>query len=66
MSNQEAAEILKNHIDTYNYQLSDGGWAEMVRIGIARPTARERAAFMADATRQVEAYQMAIKALLGN
>lgn len=66
MTNKEAAEILQKHIDTYHYQLSDDGWRQMISMGIARNTVRERLAFQADAIKQIEAYQMAIELLKQN
>lgn len=66
MTNKEAAEILQKHIDTYHHQLSEVGWRQMVRMGIARDTVRERVAFKADAVKQIEAYQMAIDLLKQN
>lgn len=66
MTNQEAAAILRKHIDTYQYQLSDEGWNWMVRHGIAADMVQERMLFKRDADRQIEAYQIAINALLGS
>lgn len=36
MTNQEAADILHKHIDTYHYQLSKVGWRQMVSVVIAK------------------------------
>ncbi|MDR0924202.1 MAG: hypothetical protein LBN31_07620 [Hungatella sp.] len=63
MENKEAVEILQKHIDTYQYQLSDGGWKQMVSMGIARPTIQEKLSFQKDARKQIQAYEMAIAAL---
>lgn len=66
MNKKEAVEILQKHIETYHYQLSDAGWVEMVRMGVARPTVNERLMFKIDAAKQIEAYKMAIAALMDN
>lgn len=44
-------------------QITDGGWERMVRAGIARDNIYEKLAFRADAEKQIQAYEMAIKAL---
>lgn len=63
MSNNEAIKILQEHIATYHHQITDGGWEQMVKAGIARNNVYEKLAYRADAQRQIEAYEMAIKAL---
>lgn len=63
MEKEQAIEILQKHIDTYKHQLTDTGWYEMVRMGIARPTVQERLLYSADAKEQIQAYEMAIEAL---
>ena len=60
---REAIGILQEHIDTYHHQITDGGWEQMVRMGIARNTIQDKLAFRADAEKQIQAYKMAIKAL---
>lgn len=65
METKEAIEILKKHIDTYKIQLTDGGWEQMVKMGIAHNTITEKIAYQEDAKKQIEAYQMAIN-VLGN
>ena len=59
---QEAIAILQGHINTYHHQITDGGWEQMVRMGIARNTIQDKLAFRADAEKQIQAYKMAIKA----
>lgn len=63
MNKKEAAIILQKHIDTYRHQLTDGGWKQMVRMGIAQNTISEKLAFQEDAKKQIQAYELAIKAL---
>lgn len=63
MKKKEAIGYLQSHIRTYRKQLTDEGWEQMVRAGIAKGTFTERAAFVADAHRQIEAFEMAIQAL---
>lgn len=60
---REAIGILQEHINTYHHQITDGGWEQMVRMGIARNTIQDKLAFRADAEKQIQAYKMAIKAL---
>lgn len=63
MEKQQAIDILQKHIDTYRHQMTDVGWYEMVRMGIAKPTVQERLLYSADAKEQIQAYEMAIEAL---
>lgn len=63
MKKEEAIEYLQSHIRTYRKQMTDEGWNQMVRAGIVRDTFTERLAFLADANSQIEAFEMAIKAL---
>lgn len=63
MSNNEAIKILQEHIATYHHQITDEGWDQMVRIGIVNNNVYEKLAYIADAQRHIEAYEMAIKAL---
>lgn len=63
MEKREAIQILQEHISTYKNQITDGGWERMVRAGIARDNIYEKLAFRADAEKQIQAYEMAIKAL---
>lgn len=63
MDKREAIEILQKHIDTYRYQITDGGWERMVQAGIARDNLYDKLAYRADAEKQIQAYEMAIKAL---
>ena len=49
---QEAIAILQGHINTYHHQITDGGWEQMVRMGIARNTIQDKLAFRADAEKQ--------------
>lgn len=63
MENKKAIEVLQKHIDTYKHQLTDAGWSEMVRMGIVRPTVKERLLYAADADEQISAYETAIEAL---
>lgn len=63
MKKEEAIEYLQSHIRTYRKQMTDKGWNQMVKAGIVKETFTERAAFLADANRQIEAFEMAIKAL---
>lgn len=60
---QGAIAILQEHINTYRYQTTDKGWAQMVRMGIAGNTIPDKIDFIAEAERQIQAYEMAIKAL---
>lgn len=60
---QGAIAILQEHINTYRYQTTDKGWEQMVRTGIAGNTIYEKIAFIAEAEMQIQAYEMAIKAL---
>lgn len=63
MKKEEAIEYLQSHIRTYRKQITDEGWDQMVRAGIVKATFTERVEFLADAHRQIEAFEMAIKAL---
>ena len=60
---REAVGILQEHIKTYRYQTTDKGWAQMVRTGIVGHTIPDKIDFIAEAERQIQAYEMAIKAL---
>ena len=60
---REAVGILQEHINTYRYQTTDKGWAQMVRTGIVGNTIPDKIDFIAEAERQIQAYEMAIKAL---
>lgn len=60
---QGAIAILQEHINTYRYQTTDKGWEQMVRTGIVGNTMYEKIAFIAEAEMQIQAYEMAIKAL---
>lgn len=60
---QGAIAILQEHINTYRYQTTDKGWEQMVRTGIVGNTIPEKIAFIAEAERQIQVYEMAIKAL---
>lgn len=60
---REAVGILQEHINTYRYQTTDKGWAQMVRMGIVGNTIPDKIDFIAEAERQIQAYEMAIKAL---
>lgn len=55
----EAIQILQNHIDTYKNQVTDKGW----ELGIAGNTIPEMIHFKEETKKQIEAYQMAVKAL---
>ena len=59
---REAVGILQEHINTYRYQTTDKGWAQMVRTGIVGNTIPDKIDFIAEAERQIQAYEMAIKA----
>lgn len=63
MDKREAIEILQKHINTYRYQITDGGWERMVQAGIARDNLYDKLAYRADAEKQMQAYGMAIQAL---
>ena len=60
---QRAIAILHEHINTYRYQTTDKGWEQMVRTGIVGNTIPDKIDFIAEAERQIQAYEMAIKAL---
>lgn len=60
---QGAIAILQEHINTYRYQTTDKGWGQMVRTGIVGNTIPDKIGFIAEAERQIQAYEMAIKAL---
>lgn len=60
---REAVGILQEHINAYRYQTTDKGWAQMVRTGIVGNTILDKIDFIAEAERQIQAYEMAIKAL---
>ena len=60
---QGAIAILQEHINTYRYQTTYKGWEQMVRTGIVGNTIYEKIAFIAEAEKQIQAYEMAIKAL---
>ena len=60
---QGAIAILQEHINTYHYQTTDKGWEQMVRTGIVENTIPEKIGFIAEAEKQIQAYEMAIKAL---
>lgn len=60
---QGAIAILQEHINTYRYQTTDKGWEQMVRTGIVGNTIPDKIGFIAEAERQIQAYEMAIKAL---
>lgn len=63
MDKKEAIDILQKHITTYQRQMTEIGWAQMVHMGIARNTIQEKLEYWADGKKQIEAYEMAIKAL---
>ena len=60
---QGAIAILQEHINTYRYQTTDKGWEQMVRTGIVGNTIPAKIDFIAEAEKQIQAYEMAIKAL---
>ena len=60
---QGAIAILQEHINTYRYQTTDKGWEQMVRTGIIENTIPDKIGFIAEAEKQIQAYEMAIKAL---
>ena len=60
---QGAIAILQEHINTYRYQTTDKGWEQMVRAGIIENTIPDKIGFIAEAEKQIQAYEMAIKAL---
>lgn len=60
---QGAIAILQEHINTYRYQTTDKGWEQMVRTGIVENTIPYKIGFIAEAEKQIQAYEMAIKAL---
>ena len=60
---QRAIAILQEHINTYRYQTTDKGWEQMVRAGIIENTIPDKIGFIAEAEKQIQAYEMAIKAL---
>ena len=60
---QGAIAILQEHINTYSYQTTDKGWEQMVRTGIVGNTIPDKIGFIAEAEKQIQAYEMAIKAL---
>ena len=60
---KEAIDILQEHIKTYQYQMTERGWEQMVRMGIAKNTINEKLEFRVEGQKQIEAYEMAIKAL---
>ena len=60
---QGAIAILQEHINTYRYQTTDKGWAQMVRTGIVGNTIPAKIGFIAESEKQIQAYEMAIKAL---
>ena len=63
MEKREAIQILQEHISTYKNQITDSGWERMVHAGIVRNNIYEKLAFRADAEKQIQAYEMAVKAL---
>lgn len=63
ISRKEAIDILQAHITTYRHQVTDEGWEEMVRTGIARNNIYDKLAYRADAEKQIQAYEMAIQVL---
>lgn len=63
MEKKEAVIILKEHIDTYRHQLTEGGWKQMTQMGIASNNIRERLDFREYAMKQIQAYKLAINAL---
>ena len=63
MDRQGAIAILQEHINTYRYQTTDKGWEQMVRTGIVGNTIPDKIGFIAEAEKQIQAYEMAIKAL---
>lgn len=63
INQKEAIDILQAHIVTYRHQVTDEGWEEMVRAGIARNNIYDKLAYRADAEKQIQAYEMAIQAL---
>ena len=46
---QGAIAILQEHINTYRYQTTDKGWAQMVRTGIVGNTIPDKIGFIAEA-----------------
>ena len=60
---QGAIAILQEHINTYRYQTTDKGWEQMVRTGIVGNTIPDKIGFIAEAEKQIQAYEMDIKAL---
>lgn len=60
---REAVGILQEHINTYRYQTTDKGWEQMVRTGIVGNTITDKIGFIAEAERQIQAYEIAIKAM---
>lgn len=60
---QGAIAILQEHINTYRYQTTDKGWEQMVRTGIIENTIPDKIGFIAEAEKQIQDYEMAIKAL---
>lgn len=60
---QGAIVIPQEHINTYRYQTTDKGWEQMVRTGIVGNTIPDKIDFIAEAERQIQAYEMAIKSL---
>lgn len=60
---QGAIAILQEHINTYRYQTTDKGWEQMVRTGTIENTIPDKIGFIAEAEKQIQAYEMAIKAL---
>ncbi len=60
---QGAIAIPQEHINTYRYQTTDKGWEQMVRAGIIENTIPDKIGFIAEAEKQIQAYEMAIKAL---
>ena len=63
MEKKTAIQILQEHISTYKNQITDSGWERMVHAGIVRNNIYEKLAFRADAEKQIQAYEMAVKAL---
>ncbi len=55
----EAIQILQKHLDTCKNQVIDQGW----ELGIAGNTIPEMIHFKEETKKQIEAYQMAVKAL---
>ena len=60
---QGTIAISQEHINTYRYQTTDKGWEQMVRTGIVGNTIPDKIGFIAEAEKQIQAYEMAIKAL---